>query len=111
MIKIGDMVTSYWNGYYEVVKIDRRWENKWYADEYQKRAYSIIGEFDPEKCGEEFEPLVHVIQKFTGDGKPINGKAIRMCCASCCRPMYQDIEKQIEKHNKVIEQLTAILYE
>jgi hypothetical protein len=108
-MKIGDLVTSYWKGFYEIVKIERRWRNKTKEGEYYQQAYCIQGEHT-EDCGEEMNSLIHVVQLYKEDGAAIKrSKTIRVCDSAFCKPAKEVISSFIEYHKKSIDNLQLVL--
>lgn len=107
-IKIGDLTTAYWKGFYEVVDITRRWKNKHHADNWEQQAYCIRGTYDEANCGEEMNPLIHVIQRYSAEGKPIKSKKIRMCDSAFCKPADAFIKDEIQRLSEVIERLKKV---
>jgi hypothetical protein len=106
-IKVGDLISTYYAGYYEVVKVVRRWENKVGKTPYERFAYCTIGEdnFDKDTCGEEMNPLLTFIQKFTKEGKPVVTRKEKMCCSSYCKPAKEYVADEIKKLELVLKQL------
>jgi len=109
-MKVGDLVTSYWKGFYEIVKIERRWKNNGRTTEHGRRSYCFT-EYDPVTCGEEMSPLLHIIQKYNEEGIPIKGKAVRFCDSYYCQLAEMFIPKKIEKLQTIIENLKQINHE
>lgn len=109
-IKVGDLVSAYWAGYYEVIKINRRWEKKDGKTLHERTAYSILGEenFSEDTCGEEMNPLITVIQKFTKEGKPVVTKKEKICDSCFCKPAKEHIEEEIKKLVEVLKQLEDV---
>ena len=109
-IKVGDLVTSYWSGYFEVVKVTRRWENKTGATEYFRRAYNIQGieNYNEDTCGEEMQPLITVIKKFDKSGKIVVTKKEQTCDASYCKVAKEVILLEINKLKQTIKLLEDV---
>ncbi len=109
-MKVGDLVSAYWAGYYEIVKISRRWEKKDSKTFYERRACCITGEenFNEDTCGVEMNPLLTLIQKFTKEGKPVVTKKERTCDSSFCKPAEEYIAEEIKKLTTVFEQLDNV---
>lgn len=110
-MEIGDLVTSYcWAGYYEVVKITRRWEKKDGETDYIRRACSITGEenYSEDTCGAERNPLITVVQKFTKEGKPVVTKKEKTCDSDFCKPAEEHVIEEIKKLIAVLKQLDDV---
>lgn len=109
-MKVGDLVTSYWKGFYEIVKIERRWENKDKTTPHGRSSYCFT-EYDPETCGKEMRPLLFLTQRYTAEGTLIRGKAIRTCDSSYCHLAENYIPNEIKRLETIIENLKKIKYE
>lgn len=107
-IKIGDLTTAYWKGFYEVVEITRRWKNKHKTSPYEQHAYCIQGKYDEANCGEEMNPLVHLVQKYSAEGKPMKSSKVMICDACFCKPADEFIKNEIQRLNEVIERLKKV---
>jgi len=108
-MKIGDIVTAYKKGYYEVIGIRRRWINKTHNTNYMQRAYCITGEenYNPDTCGEEFGALIDLKQLHDSKGNKV--KEIPYTCdISFCKNAVDDINERIYEMNKEINQLKLI---
>lgn len=107
---IGDLVTTYYSGFYRVTKIVRRWENKKYPEgSFNAIACNIAGEFDPDTCGRETNPLVYFKQEYTADGRPIKSNIIKYCDGSFVQPASVDLKKFIKYHKESVVRLNSIL--
>ena len=107
---IGDLVTTYYSGFYRVTKIVRRWENKKYPEgSYNAIAHDIVGEFDPNTCGREMNPLIYFKQEYTADGKPIKSNRTKFCDSSFVQPAFVSLKQFIKHHEESIVRLNSIL--
>lgn len=109
-MKVGDLVTSYWKGFYEIVKIERRWEYKLGETECYRRSHCLT-EYDPETCGKEMRPTFFLTQRYTAEGKPVKGKVTRACDSSWCHLVENFIPNEIKRLEAIIENLKKIKYE
>lgn len=109
-IKVGDLITAYWKGLYEVVKIERRWKNKTKVDqgEHWMCAYAIHENYDDKTCGEELPPLVHVIQKYSSKGKPVKSTEIEVCSLEFCKPAKEFLRKELKHLREITSRLENI---
>lgn len=80
-IKVGDIITTYNKGYWELVAIEPR-----------------VGT----------TPLFHYKKSLKPDGTPTTGKAIEKCDASYCRKAQETIEIEIDKALKLLINLRAL---
>lgn len=94
-IKVGDLVTAAWSGYYKIISIQRRFYEGY-----------IIPK--GKNVGDEYSPLVTLIKKYREDGMPVTSKIEQRCDACYCVPMNIDIDNQIDKMQIVIERLTRL---
>lgn len=109
-IKVGDLISTYWAGYYEVTNVIRRWESKKGTTDYERLAYSILGEenYSEDTCGKEINPLITIIQKFTKEGKPVVTKKEKTCDSQFCKPAKEHLEEEIKKLTEVLKQLEDV---
>lgn len=109
-IKAGDLVTAYWSGYFEVIKIIRRWEDKTRPTEYFRTAYNIQGEknFNEDICGEEIQPLIVMLKRFDKSGKKVVSRKEQTCDASYCEDAKEGLPKEIEKLKESINLLNDV---
>lgn len=81
-IQPGDLITTYYKGFYEFVSSEDRGRNE--------------------------TPLFQFRIKYDTNGKPKKGKAILKCDASYCQRAKKQINRLITEHEKAIEQLKNI---
>ena len=105
--KPGDFITSYYAGYHRVTRIERRWANKTKPSTYGRLAYCIIGEHTDD-CAEEINPLIYHVQLFDAKGNPKKSKE-KCSESSFCKLAKESIESEIEKLQKMQENLTSML--
>ena len=103
-MKVGDLITTYFKGFYELVRIERRWEYRLGTTLYQKQA-NCKSIYDPETCGEEMSPLFYFKQKYSAEGKPVNIKTIKCCSASFCKPAQQFIKEEIVRLQTIMDNI------
>lgn len=108
-IKIGDLITTYWKGFYEVTRIERRWENK-KGETYYERYANCLSVYDPETCGDEINPLYHFIQKYSSEGKPVKLKTIKSCDTQFCKLAKDFIPIETKRLQNIIDNLNNIKY-
>ena len=106
-MEVGDLVTGYYKGIYEVTRVQRRWLNKNLETTYQQQAYCIMDTYTPE-CGEEMNSLIYGIQKFTAEGKPYKTTQERCWDAGFSESAQTFIQKEIERVKTVVEQLETV---
>ena len=106
-MKIGDLVTAYWKGYYEIINIKRRWERKQGETPYQKQAYCLT-EYDPETCGIEMNPLYNLIQRYSAEGKPVKTSKIQTCDSGFCKLAKDFIPLEVNRLEVIINDLNNI---
>lgn len=109
-IKVGDLVTAYWSGYFEVVKIMRRWEDKTKATEYYRTAYNIQGieNYNEDICGEEMQPLIVMLKRFDKSGKKVVSRKEQTCDATYCKDAEEILPLEIEKLKQSINLLNDV---
>jgi len=82
-MKIGDIVTSFWKGYWEIVAIDTEYYKK-HGGHYEGRA------------------LIHVKKVYDDNGKPVNSKQIKACDSAWCKSAKLHIDNVvIDLENKI----------
>ena len=109
-IQIGDIMTAYGKGYWQLDKIERRFhplnEQKWILEAYNQ------------KPGDEFSPIYHYHLVADSNFKPVKGKAKTACCdATYCRKITlqriteirQQLLKELEEKNKGLNYLQGFL--
>jgi len=108
-IQVGDLVTSYWKGYFEVTAVKRRWAQiKASATQGQKYAYATFV-YDAATCGEELNPIIHLSQRYRSDGTPVKvSKTTRSCDSAFCKPAKEEIRRYIAELEQVIKNLNQI---
>lgn len=82
-MKIGDLVTGYWSGYYELMEIkpnDQKFE----------------------------EPLFVVKPRYTHNGKPVKNGKLKECSAFYCKSAKQHIESLLQELTAGIQRLECI---
>lgn len=103
---IGQKITTYYAGYFEVTRIERRWLNKTKDTEYAQRAYNIRGEYTDE-CGEEILPLIYFKQLYDAKGNPKKSKE-KGCDMSYCKPAVETINAEIQSLQEMINKLSNL---
>ena len=107
-MKEGDLVTTYWAGFYEIINIRRRWEWKYGQSTYEKHAY-CKEVYDENTCGIEMNPLFELKQIYSKEGKKVNSKQIKSCDSQFCELASIFIPKEIERLNIKIKNLNEII--
>lgn len=80
-IKLGDLITTYWSGYYEVIRIEDR--------------------------GTIAAPLVYFHQRFDAKGNKRFSKHVKACDISFCRHAADRVAKDIQKKTAELNILKA----
>lgn len=83
-IQIGELITTYYKGYYELVDIEEREGNS---------------------------PIFHFVMKFNSKGKKVKSNIRHSCCSGFCRKAIEKLRQSIAKKQKELEDLTKIHYE
>lgn len=81
-LKPGDLITTYYKGYYEFVTMEERKDNA---------------------------PLYYFKLKYDSNGQPRMSKKLQCCDAAYCRLAKNFLEKEIEQRKTQIENLNKIL--
>jgi hypothetical protein len=100
-MKEGDLITTYYAGFFRLKKIERRF----YTEELIKYYPS-----KKDKLGEEYSPLYHFTQEYDSNGKPKKSKQ-KACDAKFCNPAKDFIKQEIldmEKRKQNLEKLLEI---
>jgi hypothetical protein len=103
---IGQKITTYYAGYFEVTRIERRWLNKTKDTEYAQRAYNIRGEYTDE-CGEEFSPIIYFKQLYDAKGNPKKSKE-KGCDMSYCKPAIDSVNAEIQSLQELVNKLSNL---
>ena len=103
---IGQKITTYYAGYFEVTRIERRWLNKTKDTEYDQSAYCIIGEHTDE-CGKEFSPIIYFIQRYDTKGNPKKSKE-KGCDSSFCKPAKETLNAEIQSLQETLNKLSNL---
>lgn len=96
-MKEGDLITTYYEGFFILKRIERRYATK--ADVKQfPNAYKEVGK--------EYSPLYYFTQKYDKNGNPKTSKE-KVCDAQFCKPAKEKIEEELLR----VEKLKLILNE
>ena len=90
-MKIGDLITTYYEGYFVLDRIEKR-----YATEYDVKHYPSVYK----QVGEEDSPLFYFTQKYDKNGNPKKAKQ-KACDKQFCKPAEEKIKEEIEKINRL----------
>jgi len=85
-MKVGDLVTTVWKGYFRVVAIRNVYRPK--ASIYNYRAF--VPEGDP-NAGEYCATLVDVIQEYDSKGNPRKTKIPQTCSSKLCKSAIEEL--------------------
>lgn len=96
-MKVGDLITTYHEGYFILNRIEKR-----YATEGDVMRHPSVYK----KVGEEYSPLYYFTQKYDKNGNPKTSKE-KVCDSSFCKPAKDRIEEEELK----VEKLKLILNE
>ncbi len=103
---IGQKITTYYAGYFEVTRIVRRWKNKTKDTEYTQGAYFISGEHTDD-CGDEMRPIIYFIQLYDAKGNPKKSK--EKCCDMCyCKPATETLNAEIQSLQELVNRLSNL---
>ena len=97
-IKVGDLITTCYKGYYRLTKIQRRFYTQYDVDYYPSLKAVL---------GVEYSPLFHFIQEYDSEGKPKTGKE-KACDSQFCKLAKISIEEEIKKAQNKINNLKEI---
>jgi hypothetical protein len=84
-MKEGDLITTYYSGYYRLDRIERRF----YTEQTHFR-------LDDKRIGEEYNSLYHFTQEYDKDGKVKKGKQ-KACDAGFCKLAKDSIINELLK--------------
>ena len=97
-MKEGDLISTYYKGFYRLEKIERRFHDK----------DSLRFTSSEHYIGEEYSPLFHFIQEYDSNGKRVKGK-LKHCDGGFCKLAVDFITAEIEEMNQKIKQLNAVV--
>lgn len=101
-LQVGDLVTSYYDGVWEIITIDQRWEHK------VNRLDYAMGD-KPSDDYKEYSPLVTIQEKYNSDGVKPKKARVKQCDIQFCKPYKEEVEKWINTMEKRIKALKKIL--
>lgn len=100
-IKVGDLITAYHKGFWQVTEVQRR-----FLTDYDVATYSSYRDY---KAGYEYNPVIHYKQVATAGFVKTSGKKIKSCDASFCRKISEEyfakLRVDLEKQIAALEQL------
>ena len=103
---VGQKITTYYAGYFEVTRIVRRWLNKTKSLEYAQSSYCISGEHTDD-CGDEMRPIIYFIQLYDAKGNPKKSK--EKCCDMCyCKPATETLNAEIQSLQELVNKLSNL---
>ena len=102
----GQKVTTYYAGYFEVTRIERRWKNKTKEKEWEQSAYNIRGEHT-EECGEEMNPIIYFKQLYDAKGNPKKSKE-KGCDMAFCKPAIDSLNAEIQSLQELVNKLSNL---
>lgn len=96
-MKEGDLITTYFKGYYRLDRIEKRFVTE------------DLLRFDTHKgrLGEEYNPLFYFTQEFDSNGAPKKSKQ-KWCDSGFCRLASESINEEIKELDKKKKQLLKI---
>lgn len=100
-MKEGDLITTYYKGFYRLKRIQKR-----YLTQHDVDTYSV---YKGRKAGEEYSPLYHFTQEYTDEGKPVKTAKERCCDALFCKLAVYYVSGEIEKMKTREKMLNGIL--
>jgi hypothetical protein len=92
--KVGDIITTYYNGFYELTRIERR-----YLTERDISNYNV---YKDKVAGDEYSPMFHFVKIADANGIRCKVGKPNSCDASLCRKAKEYIKAQIEGLNILI---------
>lgn len=98
-MKVGDLITTYYKGYFRLTKIEKRF----YTEDYVKSFPSLKA-----KLGEEYSPLYCFIQEYDTNGNPKTSKE-KCCDSQFCSPAEKSIKEEIKQMELKIQNLKKLL--
>jgi hypothetical protein len=104
--QIGQIISTYYLGYFKVTRIERRWKNKTKETEYEQSAYCILGEYTDE-CGDEMNSIIYYTQLYDAKGNPKTSKE-KACDSSFCKPAIDSLNTEIQSLQEIITKLSNI---
>jgi len=90
-MKEGDLIATYYEGYFILDRIEKR-----YATERDVKSYPNIYT----EVGQEYSPLYYFTQKFDKDGNPKKSKQ-KVCDEHFCKPAEEKIKQETIRVDKL----------
>lgn len=100
-MKEGDLITTYYKGFYRLKRIERRYYTQGDIDRHIT--------FKDKKVGEEYSPLYYFTQEYTDEGKLVSTNKEKCCDVQFCKPVSDYISKEIENMRTREIMLNSIL--
>lgn len=104
--QIGQLITTYYAGYFEVTRTVRRWKDVSQKNEHYQNAYCISGEYNS-NCGEEINPIIYFIQRYDTKGNPKKSKE-KSCDSSFCKPAVETLNVEIQSLQETLNKLSNL---
>jgi hypothetical protein len=87
-MKEGDLITTYYAGFFRLKRIERRF--------YTEKDINTYSSCKDKKIGEEYSPLFYFEQEYDSNGNPKKGKEKR-CDAEFCKLANEFIIEELQK--------------
>jgi hypothetical protein len=101
-LNIGDLVTGYNKGYFEVLDVVPRWHG------YNSQGIYDIS-YEPKEGFTEMNASVHLIQKYDSYGRVVNKVKSYGCDIAYISLAKDAIPKEVEALEKTIDQLKSLI--
>ena len=87
-MKEGDLITTYYKGFYRLKRIEKR-----YLTQYDVDTYTV---YKGRKVGEEYGALLYFIQEYTQEGNPVKTAKEKCCDIQFCKLASDYISEEIK---------------
>lgn len=98
-MKIGDLITTYFKGYYRLTKIEKR---------YITQELKNSNVYKDSNIGDEYSPLYHFVQIYDSNGNPKKSKE-KQCDALFCNKAENYIKDAIKSNLDKNKKLQNVL--
>jgi hypothetical protein len=100
VMEVGDLITTYYKGFFRLNKIERRFYTQEDIDIY----YLLKGK----KAGEEYSPLYYFTQEYDSKGNPSKNPIQKWCDAQFCKLANEYITEELQKLEDIKAKLLII---
>lgn len=99
-MKVGDIITTYYSGFYKLTRIERRF--------YTERDITQYSVYKDKKVGDEYSPMFYFVKMADAKGVKCKPAKEKGCDAVFCRLAVDSIKEQVQELNNLISNLEKL---